>query len=767
MGNGVATTYEKGCKNLHDPNKYEKSILRFDKCLRMDPNFVLAYNSKATALHYLKRYEEALLCSNECLRVEPNNTSAHHLKGISLTHLKRDVEAIRAFDECLRVDPNYHLGHFDRGNVLNHLKRYEDAILSFDECLRLNPYDSHSHYSKGIALFSLERYEDALVCFNKCRERNYHSRFHDAQIHKGLTEAKINELQEFNRYELAFISLGQWPENAPTNKGDAFESLGSAMNNLMRYEEAHHWFENCLSEDPNRPSAHYGKGLALNRLERYRDAIASFELCLQINPTLVHAHFQKGIAHDGLMNSDNALLEYDQCLMLDPNFEDAHCRKRQTLSAMKKYEDLLISFETFCRFEMNENKDADDLWRHPEPKSRRSDPNIGRSLYLQGQELYKNEQYDEALRSLNECLSYYPEYDPAYKLKERTIHWIWYTRAGDLQHLNYYSTDCRRLNPKSISDQTGKELTLAELERYGKALLGFNHSLEKYRAYSHRNSDKIKAINDLGYALYDLKRYQEASDWFDLGLKIAPTLISVQVGKGLALNRLGFYQGALPYFHRSLMANPSHNPARNGCGYAYYGVKMYSDAVRCFQQCVQCVSSLNGHGLALNGLAEYKRTCSKQYEESLSCFEQALTCFEKSLKLEPDNVCAQNGKAVAEYELRRPLYQALLNAERRLRMDHNNVSALDDKGWILKKLHRDDEAILCHDRCLELDPNFYLGHFDRHNGTLSSGFNLIIGEEDFRALVVWFKQLDVAGTSHLSSSFNPFLISTPRRVKSC
>jgi hypothetical protein len=77
-----------------------------------------------------------------------------------------------------------------------------------------------------------------------------------------------------------------------------------------------------------------------------------------------------------------------------------------------------------------------------------------------------------------------------------------------------------------------------------------------------------------------------------------------------------------------------------------------------------------------------------------------------------------------------------------------------------------DEAILCSEKCLELDGDFRLSHC-RHR-TLATGFDLIVGEEDLAGLVSWFMEtLEQTGQqttllfptlTHLFSTFPPLAL---------
>lgn len=57
--------------------------------------------------------------------------------------------------------------------------------------------------------------------------------------------------------------------------------------------------------------------------------------------------------------------------------------------------------------------------------------------------------------------------------------------------------------------------------------------------------------NNLGRALYDLKRYKEAAEAYGEGIKAFPSDGKLYYGRGLARNQLGDKNGACEDWHRS------------------------------------------------------------------------------------------------------------------------------------------------------------------------------------------------------------------------
>jgi tetratricopeptide (TPR) repeat protein len=305
------------------------------------------------------------------------------------------------------------------------------------------------------------------------------------------------------------------------------------------------------------------------------------------------------------------------------------------------------------------------------------------------------------------------------------------------------------------------------LERYDEALVWYDKCLE-------RDPNYIYAYNNKGNALYSLKRSDEALVWFDKCLERDPNYISAYYNKGLALRGLKRHDEALVWFDKCLERDPNHILALNGKGNALSYLNRSDEALVWFDKCLErdpnFIYALNGKGNALRGL---KRD------------DEALVWFDKCLERDPNYALAKNNRdlALAQIDLSKAAYaagcahcdrgdaaidtwshlrrllptpfnrsnsdatsssvkkekiyaKAIAEFDKCLALNPNHVQAHHGKGLALKRLQRHDEAILCSEKCLELDGDFLLSHC-RHR-TLATGFDLIVGEEDLAGLVSWF-----------------------------
>jgi tetratricopeptide (TPR) repeat protein len=200
----------------------------------------------------------------------------------------------------------------------------------------------------------------------------------------------------------------------------------------------------------------------------------------------------------------------------------------------------------------------------------------------------------------------------------------------------------------------------------------YDEALVWYDKCLERDPNYIAADNNKGNALCSLKRSDEALVWYDKCLERDPNYIYALSGKGSALRDLKRYDEALVWFDKCLERDPNHAFAKRNRDLALAQIDRYK--------------------------AAYAAGCAHCDRQD---YVKAVAEFDKCLALSPSHVRAHHGKGLA-----------------------------------LKRLQRHDEAILCSEKCLELDGDFLLSHC-RHR-TLAIGFDLIVGEEDLAGLVSWF-----------------------------
>jgi len=117
-----------------------------------------------------------------------------------------------------------------------------------------------------------------------------------------------------------------------------------------------------------------------------------------------------------------------------------------------------------------------------------------------------------------------------------------------------------------------------------------------------------------GYALNDLKRYEEALAACDQAIRLDPNFVGAYYSKGYALNDLKRYEEALAAYDQAIRLDPNFAKAYNNKGIALYNLKRYEEAIAVYDQAIRLdpnfAKAYNNKGIALERLG--KKTEAQQ-----------------------------------------------------------------------------------------------------------------------------------------------------------
>jgi tetratricopeptide (TPR) repeat protein len=208
---------------------------------------------------------------------------------------------------------------------------------------------------------------------------------------------------------------------------------------------------------------------------------------------------------------------------------------------------------------------------------------------------------------------------------------------------------------------------------------------------------------NLGLALNNLQRYEEALAAIDRALALKQTFVDAWINKAFALNNLQRYEEALAATERALTLDTSPQHAKYAWkhqGFALCGLRRYAEALTALDQSLTldassqlAVYAWNDKSWALNNL--------QRYEEALETSEHALALDQMSTIAWMNKSWALD--ALGQYQ------KALAAADQSLILDTTSrdaVYAWNDKGWALTGLGRSDEALAADDQALTIDPSY-------------------------------------------------------------
>ena len=150
--------------------EWEDAIDRYDRAIRLDPQFADAYASRGRARFFLGEFQQALEDLDEAIRLDPGLAMAYNNRGIVHAALGWPEQAIQDFDRAIMLDPRDSEAYYNRGHTRGIMAQLELAILDFDEAIRLDPQALQAYNNRGVALDKQGKLAEANADFTQAIE---------------------------------------------------------------------------------------------------------------------------------------------------------------------------------------------------------------------------------------------------------------------------------------------------------------------------------------------------------------------------------------------------------------------------------------------------------------------------------------------------------------------------------------------------------------------------------------------------------------------
>ena len=155
--------YNSGNQLLHE-NKHEEAFDAFDRAVKIQPDFALAWTNRGYALGQLKKYVDKFSSCAQATYLEPDFAEAWNCRGLARERLKQYEDALKEYNQAILVaadDEQSSRAWYNKGQVLIKMDRYEEAIEATQEVLGLKPDYFLAWTQKCRALYELKQYQDA------------------------------------------------------------------------------------------------------------------------------------------------------------------------------------------------------------------------------------------------------------------------------------------------------------------------------------------------------------------------------------------------------------------------------------------------------------------------------------------------------------------------------------------------------------------------------------------------------------------------------
>ncbi|MBE9038903.1 caspase, EACC1-associated type [aff. Roholtiella sp. LEGE 12411] len=243
----ISPTTEMSAKNFYDSgleksNKkdYKGAIEDFNEVLRLDPNFILAYNKRGDARSSLKDFKGAIEDLNKYIQSNPNDANSYVSRGWAYYNLYNYKQAIIDYNKAIQINPKYALAYNNRGAVYADQGNYEQAISDYTKAIEFkNDPLKWPYYNRG-----------------------------DARRNLGDNEGAIEDYNQAIRIDPTYTN--------------AFNNRGLAYANLKDHKKAIEDYSQAIRIDSNYVYAYYNRGDVRSIIKDKQGAIADYQIAANL-----------------------------------------------------------------------------------------------------------------------------------------------------------------------------------------------------------------------------------------------------------------------------------------------------------------------------------------------------------------------------------------------------------------------------------------------------------------------------------------------------
>jgi tetratricopeptide (TPR) repeat protein len=151
----------------HHKNDYQSAIADYNQALRLNPDYVGAYNNRGLAYDNQGKFADAIADFNQAIHLKPDLAEAYYNRGLAYADQGKYAEAIADFNQAIHLKPDFAEAYNGRGFSYDNQGKYAEAIADFNQAIRLKPDFAWAYNGRGIAYDNQGKYAEAIAEYNQ------------------------------------------------------------------------------------------------------------------------------------------------------------------------------------------------------------------------------------------------------------------------------------------------------------------------------------------------------------------------------------------------------------------------------------------------------------------------------------------------------------------------------------------------------------------------------------------------------------------------
>jgi tetratricopeptide (TPR) repeat protein len=173
----------------------KNAILCYTKALEVEPDCVYILVQRGLALQEEHHLDEAISDYEKALKLDSNYGMAYYGRGWA-RHWQSDFNGeLQDAQIGLQLDPTNRGPYLRRiGAAQSGLKIFHEAIAAYSEAIEIQPLDEGTIYNRGICYYEIEMYKEAIKDFDRALELD--SDWSWALTYRAMAYAKLGQLEK-------------------------------------------------------------------------------------------------------------------------------------------------------------------------------------------------------------------------------------------------------------------------------------------------------------------------------------------------------------------------------------------------------------------------------------------------------------------------------------------------------------------------------------------------------------------------------------------
>ncbi|WP_341525069.1 tetratricopeptide repeat protein [Nostoc sp. UHCC 0302] len=177
----------------YDKGDFKGAAADYTQAIRLNPNYLNAYNNRGLARFNLGDFQGAVDDYNKALKINPKDAEPYNNRGLSRYNLGDKQGAIADYSQAIKLNSNYALAYNNRGIARSNLDDNQGAIADFNQALRINPNFAEAYSGRGLARYQLKDKQGAVADYNQAIKIN--PKLAPAYTGRGIARSDLGDKQ--------------------------------------------------------------------------------------------------------------------------------------------------------------------------------------------------------------------------------------------------------------------------------------------------------------------------------------------------------------------------------------------------------------------------------------------------------------------------------------------------------------------------------------------------------------------------------------------